>query len=80
MPRALRWKKMPHATLQILLSDYIEDYTQDRLMQDMDAWGYSFRLGSAQAWFTQDAEDTEHWLIEHEIISTDNNPTWKLRK
>jgi hypothetical protein len=28
----------------------------------MDAWGYSFRLGSARAWFEQDAEDARAFL------------------
>jgi hypothetical protein len=23
----------------------------------LDAWGYTFRLGSARAWFERDAED-----------------------
>ena len=27
----------------------------------MDAWGYSFRLGSARAWFEHDAEDARQW-------------------
>ena len=26
-------------------------------------WGYSFRLGSAAAWFAEDAEDARDWLI-----------------
>ncbi len=49
--------------LQILLSDQIEGFGQDRCMQDMDTWGYSFRLGSARAWFEQDAEDARDWLV-----------------
>ena len=35
-----------------------------RLMADMDAWGYSFRLGSARAWFENDAEDARRSLRE----------------
>ncbi|CAG0910677.1 unnamed protein product, partial [Cyprideis torosa] len=42
--------------LQILLSDQIEGYNRDQCMDDMDAWGYSFRLGSARAWFEEDAK------------------------
>jgi hypothetical protein len=34
----------------------------------MDAWGYTFRLGSAQAWFEQDADDARCWLLAHRII------------
>lgn len=48
--------------LQILLADHIDGYGRLRCMADMDAWGYSFRLGSAQAWFERDAEDALAWL------------------
>ena len=41
--------------LQILLADELPGVGRARLMADMDAWGYSFRLGSTQAWFEQDA-------------------------
>ncbi|PCH98817.1 MAG: hypothetical protein COB76_06690, partial [Alphaproteobacteria bacterium] len=41
--------------LQILLSDFIPEMKQNRMLSDMDAWGYSFRLGSAKAWFDNDA-------------------------
>jgi hypothetical protein len=49
--------------LQILLADALPGVGRARLMTDMDAWGYSFRLGSAQAWFEQDAEDAQAWLV-----------------
>lgn len=48
--------------LQILLADHIDGYGRDRCMADMDAWGYSFRLGSTRAWFERDAEDAVAWL------------------
>ncbi len=48
--------------LQILLADTIEGYSSAQCMQDMDAWGYTFRLGSARAWFEGDAEDAREWL------------------
>jgi len=48
--------------LQCLLADAIDGYSRDRLFADMDAWGYSFRLGSARAWFEQDAEDARRHL------------------
>ncbi len=54
--------------LQILLADELPGVGRDRLMQDMDAWGYSFRLGHSRAWFEQDAEDARAWLIEHELL------------
>jgi hypothetical protein len=65
--------------LQILLSDYIENYDRNQLMQDMDDWGYSFRLGSAHAWFNQDAEEVCLWLQNHRIINTKRKITWQLR-
>lgn len=43
--------------LQICLATMLVEVGSQRMMQDMDAWGYSFRLGSAQAWFEQDAGD-----------------------
>ncbi|MHA7833227.1 MAG: hypothetical protein ACX94A_01970 [Algiphilus sp.] len=48
--------------LQCLLADAVPGYDRDRLFADMDAWGYSFRLGSARAWFAQDAEDARDHL------------------
>lgn len=65
--------------LQILLSDFLPDMGRDRMMQDMDSWGYSFRLGSAKAWFEDDAEDARQWLISHNIIDKDDQPSWQLR-
>lgn len=50
--------------LQIVLAEQLPDVGSARLMADMDAWGYSFRLGSARAWFEQDAEDARAWLVE----------------
>jgi hypothetical protein len=54
--------------LQILLADALPDVGRARLMADMDAWGYSFRLGSTRAWFERDAEDARAYLIEHGLI------------
>ena len=48
--------------LQILLADRIPGVGSPRLMRDMDDWGYTFRLGSARAWFERDAEDARAWL------------------
>ena len=65
--------------LQILLADEIEGVGRERLMRDMDAWGYSFRLGSARAWFQDDAEDAADWLRQHGLIDAAEMPTFKLR-
>ena len=34
----------------------------------MDAWGYSFRLGSTRAWFERDAEDARAWLAARSLL------------
>ncbi len=54
--------------LQIVLADRLPGVGSGRLMADMDAWGYSFRLGSARAWFERDAEDARAWLTERGLL------------
>ena len=50
------------------------------MMQDMDTWGYSFRLGGSRAWFESDAADARAWLLGHELITDAGVPTFTLRK
>lgn len=57
--------------LQILLADRLPTVGGERLMQDMDAWGYTFRLGSARAWFDGDAEDARLWLQQRDLLPRD---------
>lgn len=66
--------------LQVLLSDFIPECGKERMFSDMDTWGYSFRLGSARAWFEQDAEDACQWLQNHHVIDFQQKPTWLLRE
>ena len=66
--------------LQILLAEYIPDIGKERMMTDMDSWGYTFRLGSAKAWFENDAQDANQWLMKHRIIDEKQLPTWQYRK
>ena len=54
--------------LQILLADRLPGVGRSRLMRDMDAWGYSFRLGSVGAWFEHDADDARDWLRERGLL------------
>jgi len=54
--------------LQILLADRLTGVGRDRLMADMDAWGYTFRLGSSRAWFERDADDARAWLAERGLL------------
>ena len=65
--------------LQVILGDEIETAGRDRLMSDMDAWGYSFRLGNTRVWFESDAEDARKWLIDENLLSADDQPSFRLR-
>ena len=57
--------------LQILLADQLPGVGRRLLCRDMDAWGYTFRLGSAQAWFDSDAADARDWLQRRGLIDVD---------
>lgn len=48
-------------------------------MKNMDSWGYTFRLGSALAWFRDDAEDAQQWLLKEHLIDQNDVPTERLR-
>lgn len=65
--------------LQLLLAAELPQCGLDRALTDMDAWGYSFRLGSARAWFEDDAADAHTWLLEHGLVGTDGRPSFALR-
>ena len=54
--------------LQSLMADEIPGYGRDRLFADMDAWGYTFRLGSARAYVERDAVDAWDWLSARGFI------------
>jgi hypothetical protein len=66
--------------LQILLAGLLAGVGRERLMCDMDAWGYSFRLGSARAWFEEDAQDARHWLQAHGLIDAALAPVYRVRE
>ncbi len=65
--------------LQILLADALPRVGRERLCADMDAWGYSFRLGNARAWFDGDAEDACAWLVTAGILDSQSRLTWARR-
>ncbi|WP_207906888.1 hypothetical protein [Luteibacter rhizovicinus] len=50
--------------LQIVLADELPGVGRERLMDDMDRWGYTFRLGSTHAWFENDATEAQRFLSE----------------
>lgn len=66
--------------LQILLADLLPAVGGARLMADMDAWGYSFRLGSTRAWFEGDAEDALAWLQSKGLVDRVGKVTFELRQ
>src|SRR4051812_5303211 len=57
--------------LQIVLAGALAGVGSARLCDDMDRWGYTFRLGSARAWFERDAEDARAWLIARNLLPQD---------
>lgn len=65
--------------LQIILADEIETVGRERLMADMDAWGYSFRMGNTASWFDKDAEDARKWLISNDLLTKSGNAIFRLR-
>ena len=65
--------------LQVLLADALPGVGRERLFADMDAWGYSFRLGGARAWFEQDAQDARLWLRRHALTDGADRPTGQCR-
>jgi hypothetical protein len=65
--------------LQVLLADHIGGFDRQRMFSDMDRWGYTFRLGSARAWFENDADDALDWLMTRELIDHLQRPRWQIR-
>jgi hypothetical protein len=65
--------------LQLLLAQTLPNVGRERMCQDMDDWGYSFRLGSAAAWFATDAEDARAWLIRHGLLDPQGELTYACR-
>ncbi len=65
--------------LQILLAANIPEMGQSRMLQDMDTWGYTFRLGSAEAWFNNDADDALAWLKNYKVLDCSGTPSYDLR-
>ncbi len=64
--------------LQIVLADQIEGLGRERIMLDMDTWGYSFRLGDTRSWYANDADDARKWLIDRGLLSADGEATFRL--
>lgn len=54
--------------LQVLLGDALPGVGRERVLADMDAWGYTFRLGSAKAYVEHDADAAWQWLAARDLI------------
>jgi hypothetical protein len=65
--------------LQVLLAQELSGMGRERAFADMDAWGYSFRLGNTRAWFEQDAADAREWLGQHGVIDLAGRVTGTAR-
>ncbi len=65
--------------LQILWGDELPGVGRARILSDMDAWGYTFRLGSATRWFEEDASDARQWLQRESILREDGTPSGRCR-
>ena len=55
--------------LQGLLGDALPGVGRERVMADMDTWGYTFRMGSARAYVERDAEDAWAWLQARGLVN-----------
>ncbi|HEX7062390.1 MAG TPA: hypothetical protein VF200_10495 [Woeseiaceae bacterium] len=65
--------------LQVLLAERLAGFGADRCLADMDAWGYSFREGSARAWLDGDGRFARDWLRKHGLVDAEQRPTLRLR-
>jgi hypothetical protein len=65
--------------LQIEWAAVLPGIGRQRICTDMDGWGYSFRLGSAAAWYAQDAADARAWLIDHGMLDAQGVLTYASR-
>jgi len=54
--------------LQVLLAARLPGVGSARALADMDEWGYTFRLGSARAYFERDADEAFAWLAARNLL------------
>lgn len=65
--------------LQVLLADNVPALGRDRILCDLDSWGYTFREGSAGKWFHGDGRLSREWLRSEDLIDDQGRPSWRLR-
>jgi hypothetical protein len=66
--------------LELKLADQLTPFDLARCCRDMDDWGYSFRQGSAQAWFNGDGLEARAWLSARGVLDSAGAPSWRLRQ
>jgi len=54
--------------LQALLGDELPGVGTARILADMDAWGYTFRTGSARSYYETDADEAWQWLRARGLV------------
>ena len=59
--------------LQSLLAGALPGVGAARVLADMDAWGYTFRLGSARAYVERDADAAWAWLQRAGLVTADRH-------
>ena len=57
--------------LQVLLGDALPGVGAGRVLADMVAWGYTFRLGTAAAYVRDDADTAWAWLQARGLVDAD---------
>jgi hypothetical protein len=65
--------------LQVLLAERFTGFGSSRCLADMDTWGYTFREGSARAWFDGDGAHARAWLVAHALIDDEGRPIPRVR-
>lgn len=65
--------------LQVVLAGELPGVGRERVFADMDAWGYSFRLGNTRAWFEHDAADASGWLVGRGVLDSAGRLTGAIR-
>ena len=64
--------------LQITLASEV-GLAPECLCKDMDEWGYTFRMGSAWAWYQTDAAECRQQLLEWGVLDAQGAVTFKMR-
>lgn len=54
--------------LQILMAEHLDGFGRERALSDMQAWGYTFRVGSSADWFSADADRAIDWLLDQGLV------------